>query len=641
VSLIAELKRRNVIRMAGLYLVGAWLVVQVAATLLPVFEAPAWVMKALVGLLALGLFPALVFSWVFELTPEGLKRDTDALPEASNASQTAQRPLSADHGLRGTRTPAQRMDRMIIVGLSLALLYFGVDKLVLGPQRVATHVAGSQQALVAVPAMPAIDAKSIAVLPFVNMSEDAENEFFSDGLSEEILNSLARIDGLQVVGRTSSFQFKGKNTDLREIGARLGVANVLEGSVRRASDRARITAQLVRVADGFHLWSESYDRTLTDVLAVQLDIAEKVAGAMDVLLDDTQRAQMHERGVKNVEAFIAFQKGMALSEEGHGPGVNMLETLGRADQEFARAVAIEPQLALAHHARTDLQGHILLADSPTAEQRDAALATVRHELELAVRMVRHPLHRLHIEIDRQLYSDDWQGLAARVEALRTAPGCHSDSWFNATFAFGVAEAMLADAERRIACDPLASDSYLYPASAALWAGRPERAIDLVTAAEAAVGAGLRTTELKVRALVMLGRLDEARALLAPMDTLEARVARLHVLLGAASGDDAAAIRARWAGFTRTDLVPEQWVVGDLEVQALTGDRAAANRWAATMDSRPAGSMRLASTLSYCMCGAPFDLEATPNFKARLAESGLKWPPPTLFNAGAMARNSAP
>lgn len=218
-TFLAELKRRNVIRMAGLYLIGAWLVTQVAATLLPVFEAPAWVMKALLGVLAIGFFVAVVFAWVFELTPAGLKRDAQVDPAESIAPRTA-----------------QRMDRMIIAVLALALGYFAVDKFVLSPQREDARSSASADATAATTAAatkPAVADRSIAVLPFANFSADPENEFFSDGLSEEILNSLARIDGMQVVGRTSSFQFKGKNQDLRVIGQTLGVASVLEGSVRR------------------------------------------------------------------------------------------------------------------------------------------------------------------------------------------------------------------------------------------------------------------------------------------------------------------------------------------------------------------------------------------------------------------------
>jgi TolB-like protein len=238
-NFIAELRRRNVIRMAGLYLVGAWLLVQVAGTVLPWFNVSASMLRGLVVLLVLGFVPALVFAWVFELTPEGLKRDAEVPPEASIAPHTA-----------------RRMDRMIIAVLLVALAYFGVDKFVLAPKRDAARAAAAQTGTPAPASAPVKRAaRSIAVLPFVNMSADKENEFFSDGVSEEILNSLARIDGMQVVGRTSSFQFKGTNTDLRTIGAKLGVAAVLEGSVRREGERARITGQLIRTSDGIHMWS--------------------------------------------------------------------------------------------------------------------------------------------------------------------------------------------------------------------------------------------------------------------------------------------------------------------------------------------------------------------------------------------------
>ncbi|MCX7033079.1 MAG: hypothetical protein NT046_03795, partial [Arenimonas sp.] len=202
-SLIAELRRRNVIRMAGLYLVGAWLAVQVAATLLPVFGAPGWVMKVLVGLLALGFPAALVFSWVFELTPDGLKRDGEVAANESLAPRTA-----------------QRMNRMLLAVMALALGYFAVDKFVLAPGREASSDSPATAASGA-EAAEAINAKSIAVLAFANMSADKENEYFSDGVAEEILNALAKIDDLKVAGRTSSFYFKGRNESLAAIGSTL------------------------------------------------------------------------------------------------------------------------------------------------------------------------------------------------------------------------------------------------------------------------------------------------------------------------------------------------------------------------------------------------------------------------------------
>ncbi|MBL0041293.1 MAG: hypothetical protein IPP28_09705 [Xanthomonadales bacterium] len=285
-SFLAELRRRNVIRMAGLYLVGAWLITQVAATLLPVFDAPTWVMKALVALLAIGFFAALVFAWVFEWTPQGLKRDGEVAPDPSIAPQTA-----------------RRMDRTIIMVLALALAYFGFDKFVMAPQR---NAASAETTAVA----PTASEHSIAVLPFANMSGKADEEYFSDGMTEELLNVLAKVPRLQVVARTSVFQFKGKSGDVREIGRALGVGHIIEGSVRRDGDQVRITAQLIRVADGFHVWSESYDRKLDSVFALQDEIAARIGAALKVSLGvDAPGAG---RAAIDPAAYDEYLKGRAL-----------------------------------------------------------------------------------------------------------------------------------------------------------------------------------------------------------------------------------------------------------------------------------------------------------------------------------------
>ena len=196
-ALFAELKRRNVIRMAGLYLVVAWLLVQVAGTVLPMFGAPDWMPRSIVILLALGFVPALVFAWVFEMTPDGIKRDADVPPEKSIASHTA-----------------QRMNRLIVASLVLAVIYFCVDKFVLAPRREAVLVASTTQVAKAEATTQASQQardNSIAVLPFVNMSADASNQYFSDGISEELLNVLVRVDGLSVASRTSSFAYRDKS----------------------------------------------------------------------------------------------------------------------------------------------------------------------------------------------------------------------------------------------------------------------------------------------------------------------------------------------------------------------------------------------------------------------------------------------
>ena len=269
-SLFVELKRRNVIRMAGLYLVGAWLLTQVAGTVLPMFGAPDWIARSVVVLLAIGFVPALVFAWAFELTPDGLKRDEEVDPSASIAPQTA-----------------RRMNRLIVAVLVLAVTFFGFDRLVLAPRRDAALVAAttqSVQAAAATAAVPAVDPRSIAVLPFVNMSEDKGNEFFSDGISEEILNALVSVKGLKVTSRTPAFQFRSQqDLGVPAIASALKVRHVLEGSVRKSGDRIRITSQLIDASRDAHLWSETFDRTLTteNLFEIQDEIAQAIVAAIN------------------------------------------------------------------------------------------------------------------------------------------------------------------------------------------------------------------------------------------------------------------------------------------------------------------------------------------------------------------------
>jgi TolB-like protein/Flp pilus assembly protein TadD len=317
-----ELKRRNVIRMAGLYLVGAWLIVQVTGTLLPMFEAPAWVSRSLVMIVALGFVPALVFAWVFELTPEGIKRDAEVPPEQSIAPQTA-----------------RRMDRTIIIVLVLALGYFGFDKFVLAPHRNDALVAAATKAATPTAATPNADAHSIAVLPFVNMSGDAANKYFSDGISEEILNVLARTPDLHVAARTSSFSFQGKNVEVPEIALALNVRMVLEGSVRKQDDRVRITAQLIDAKTGFHVWSQTYDRKLQDIFAIQDEIAKAIGDELEVKIDSAQEPGKTSTGTENLVAYDLYLRGIALWQE------RREETIWQAIDLFEKATAADPKFA--------------------------------------------------------------------------------------------------------------------------------------------------------------------------------------------------------------------------------------------------------------------------------------------------------
>jgi TolB-like protein/Tfp pilus assembly protein PilF len=294
-SFLAELKRRNVIRAAGLYLVGAWLVVQVSSTVLPLFGAPQWITRSVVILLAVGFVPAMIFSWIFELTPEGLKRDDEVPAEESTAPDTA-----------------RKMDRMIIAVLALALLYFGFDKFVLAPQRDAALVATAQQQAGTKSAVASASGdKSIAVLPLANESGEKDQQYFSDGLSEDLITALSQFSGLKVISRNSSFQFRDSKDDSRTIGSKLGVAHLLEGSVRRAGDDVRISAELVNATDGSTLWSEHYDRPYKDLFKLQDDITNTVAGELKTrLLSAPGAAVQSDRPPSgNLDAYNAYLQG--------------------------------------------------------------------------------------------------------------------------------------------------------------------------------------------------------------------------------------------------------------------------------------------------------------------------------------------
>jgi len=247
-ALIAELRRRNVFRVAAAYLVVGWLLTEVLTTILPTLGAPGWAARAVILTFAFGFIPAVVLSWVFELTPEGIKREHEV-----------------DRSDSATNKTGRKLDYVTIVGVVLVVVFFGFF---------SAKTSDDE------PPIVAASNASVAVLPFVNMSDDESNEYFSDGLTETLLHMLAQVPDLKVAARTSSFAFKNQNTSIKDIAQALDVAHILEGSVQRVGDRVRITAQLIRAADGFHVWSSSYDRTLDDIFGIQDEIAEKVGTSL-------------------------------------------------------------------------------------------------------------------------------------------------------------------------------------------------------------------------------------------------------------------------------------------------------------------------------------------------------------------------
>jgi TolB-like protein len=334
-SLYSELKRRNVFRVAIAYLAASWLLVEVTETILPLYGFSDMPARIVVTLLAIGFPLFLVFSWVFELTAEGLKLEREVRREESITHQTG-----------------KKLDRIIIVLLALALGYFAFDRFVLDPARDAALVEETAQQARSQALMESYGDKSIVVLPFVNLSADPKQEYFSDGISEELLNLLAQIPELRVTSRSSAFSFKGKDISIPAIARQLNVAHVLDGSVRMAGDRVRITVQLIEARTDTYLWSQSYDRELDDIFTVQDEIAGAIIDALKVKLALAAGETTPPIAVRaaNTGAYDAYLRGRELirlrGRQNLEEAVRHLERALRLDEEFAPAHA---QLAIATH----------------------------------------------------------------------------------------------------------------------------------------------------------------------------------------------------------------------------------------------------------------------------------------------------
>lgn len=341
-SLFAELRRRNVFRVGTAYVVVAWLLIEVADTIFPRLGLPDWAVTLVIALVALGFPIALVLAWAYELTPEGVKRTRAIEPSES-----------------GVAAAGRKLDFAIIAVLLAALGWFAWDRFGAGPAAPEDR--------------PERMGASVAVLPFTDMSAAGDQEYFGDGLAEEILNLLAGVRELKVSGRTSSFSFKGKDTPIPEIGRALGVAHVLEGSVRRSGDRLRITAQLVKADDGFHLWSETFDRQLSDVFAIQDEIAGSIAGALQLTLVG------HIAVTGNLDAYDLYLQSRPLVYS------RKPQHLREARRLIDRALELDPDYPPALAASGELW--LLLSDDPNSYgdvPEIEARARARKDLEHAL-----------------------------------------------------------------------------------------------------------------------------------------------------------------------------------------------------------------------------------------------------------------
>jgi TolB-like protein len=355
VSLFTELKRRNVFKVAAAYVIVGWLIMQVGEVMAPALHLPQWINSALAFFIILGFPFAMFFAWAFEMTPDGLKKEKDVDRSQSITGHTG-----------------KKLNGMIVGLLVLALGYFAFDKFVLDPQRDAELVSATQEAteqtMTAAAQKPdAPEDNSIAVLPFVNMSDDASNEFFSDGITEELLNLLAKIPELRVTSRSSAFSFKGQNVDIPTVAEKLNVQHVLEGSVRKAGNRVRITAQLIEAGSDIHMWSETYDRELDDVFAIQDEIARKVVDVLQVRL----LGKVPETTETSSQAYALYLKGRHFMTQRDDAAT------AASAEAFRRAIEIDPGYApawagLARIQRARANWGFIELHTGTEEARQAA-----------------------------------------------------------------------------------------------------------------------------------------------------------------------------------------------------------------------------------------------------------------------------
>jgi TolB-like protein/Flp pilus assembly protein TadD len=380
-SFFAELRRRNVVKVGAAYLIVAWLLIQVASTVLPTFDAPRWAVQTLTFVVILGFPIALALAWVYELTPEGVKRTVD-VPAAQSI----------------TPTTGQRLNYVIIGALALALGFVVLDNYVLddsasdvaatdarsaaGSPAAGAAAEGAKPSTVSPPVARAVLPNSVAVLPFVNMSPSEHDAYFAAGIHEEILNYLAKLSELNVISRTSMLRYADTDLSMREIAAELNVETIMEGSVRYAGDEVRITAQLIDPLTGAHLWSEAYQRKIDDIFAIQADIAMNIANAIGAEFSTAEQATLETPPTSSPAAYALYLQAVELGRIVlPGQIETALALLDRAielDPEFARAYAQKASFYAVQFVNSNLGAAAAAGDRATLEQR------VRENVERAL-----------------------------------------------------------------------------------------------------------------------------------------------------------------------------------------------------------------------------------------------------------------
>ena len=606
-SFFAELRRRNVIRVGIAYVLIAWVLLQAADFGLDLIDAPNWVIQALFLLALIGLPGILIFSYIFEMTPEGIKLETEIESDTSIAPRTG-----------------RKLDRVIIAVLVLVIAMMGAERLFLAKSPAPGEVASGTHTEGQTGSVTQAGDKTIAVLPFADLSQNQDQGWFADGLAEEILNALAKTPDLQVASRTSSFQFKDSTESLEDIAAALGVAHVLEGSVRSSDERIRVTAQLIRASDGFHLWSENYDRDIADMIGIQEDLALSIAAALETSMDPEALAQMAQVGTRSIEAYQAYLRGVQLQlqslteSEGNEP-------FNAAYDYFERAREIDPTFAEAHLRaadfwkvqmspnRTDTGG----SDLPAIQM----LSRYNERIEAANKTAKSEADRLRTLADKagvDLRLNESVRLYQQYLALR--PFDEVARWDMATFAnmSGNRQAALEAVEhwQSRSNDNYSGSAYVNVAHRVIDAGdATDFGLELLQRFPNNEGLIYQTH----RALLWAGRFEEA-AVLVPR--YEALIGGQNPIMTArdacARGDRAAAERALASvDFNGGNSLSSRWLINNM-----LGNRQAEIDTLKVLENRGV-PLLLSSFLNY----PQFDPSPFPEVMAVLEREGIDRPPP--------------
>lgn len=578
-TFLTELKRRNVYKVAVAYGIVGWLVMQVAATIVPALHLPDSLTTAVVVIVLLGFPIAIVIAWAFEMTPEGMKRTENISPNE--------------------KLPQWSRRKFVAFFATLALIAAALFVF----QMVRSHAPAPDRADAGTAAE-----KSIAVLPFLNQSGDPNDEYFSDGLSEELISALAQIDQLKVIARSSSFRFKGKNEENKTIGEKLGAQALLEGTVRKQGEHVRIVAELVNAADGTELWSQTYQRELKDIFAVQAEIAGAVAEALELKLLGRANPSVPENATTSVDAHNTYLQGHFYFLRRN------LEDYRKAIGFFDQAIRLDSNYALAYAERSEAWSWI---GDQNAEEREKAWAAAKADAEKAV-AIAPGLAEAHAALGAERFFVEWkfnEGLAALRHARELAPGSATANDLLARFViylghFAEAEAL---ARRSVELDPLSFQARSNLARILYYEGKYDEA--LIVARHAAELQPTATSSHRWQACVAVLRGDGEEALREGRLEPSPGYRRFVIALAQTTRGDRPAADAALADLIAQDRSYATYQIA--QVYAWRGETDKAFEWLQTsFDTHDTG------TLSLLIDPLLKGLHSDPRYRALLAKTGL-------------------